>query len=67
MPYHRPVNATVLSNQQKLARMKDYVAHYEIEAALDHSVLDRKVPAKRSHRCATESRKLRPSLLPMKQ
>lgn len=43
MPYERPVNATALSKEQKLSLLKDYVKHYEIEAALDRSVLNRKV------------------------
>ena len=43
MPYERPVNATALSKEQKLSLLRDYVRHYEIGAAHDRSVLNRKV------------------------
>lgn len=44
MPYERPVNTTGLSKEQKLSLLKEYIPHYEREAALDRSVLKRKVP-----------------------
>jgi hypothetical protein len=44
MPYERPVNTTALSKEQKLSLMKEYISYYEREAALDRSVLNRKVP-----------------------
>ena len=44
MPYQRPVNTNALSKEQKLSLLKEYICHYEREAALDQTVLNRKVP-----------------------
>ena len=44
MPYERPVNTSALSKGQKLSLLKEYISHYEREAAIDRSVLNRKVP-----------------------
>ncbi|MDX6577106.1 MAG: hypothetical protein QOE96_3059 [Blastocatellia bacterium] len=44
MAFTRPVNSNALSKEKKLALLKDYVSHYEHEAALDPTTLNRKVP-----------------------
>jgi hypothetical protein len=44
MTFTRPVNSNALSKEKKLALLKDYVSHYEQEAALDSTTLNRKVP-----------------------
>jgi hypothetical protein len=44
MPYERPVNTSALSKEQKLSLLKEYISHYEREAARDRSVLNRKLP-----------------------
>jgi hypothetical protein len=44
MTFTRPVNINTLSKEKKLALLKDYVSHYEREAAVDPTTLNRKVP-----------------------
>ena len=44
MAFTRPVNVNALSKEKKLALTREYVSHYEREAALDPTTLNRKVP-----------------------
>jgi hypothetical protein len=44
MAYKRPTNPTPLSNAEKLNLLKDYMQHYRQLAAIDGTILNRKVP-----------------------
>jgi len=47
MAFTRPVNINALSKEKKLALLKDYVSHYEREAAVADRQSSRAVPPSR--------------------
>jgi hypothetical protein len=49
MPYERPKNSLHLSRVEKLAMLKDYFEYYTQLAAVDATVLNRKIPREAFH------------------